>query len=146
VHSTASNNAIVGNSISVDEGYYGIFGTGLLQAPVITAAYAPIVGPATVAGTVTAAPFSSVRVELFASPAEPTASVPTPIGAEGQTYLGYVNVTTNAAGTATFRDTVARTAGEMITATATEGGSTSEFSSAVTEFRESIILPPHLFI
>jgi hypothetical protein len=134
---TESGNTIVGNSISVYEGYYGISGFPSQDAPVITSA-SDLFSLATITGTVHSAPHSTVRIELFASEAESTISAVPPVGNEGQTYLGYVNVTTNAFGNATFSDVEGGTVGKMITATATEGGTTSQFSNAVTETQRFI--------
>jgi len=142
VDSTASSNEILGNSISDSPGSFGISGTSLPEAPTISAAVAPIAGAATITGTVHSTAFTTVRVELFASPAE--SSQATPLDNEGATYLGYVNVTTNLFGNATYSTTVARTPGEVITATATSNGTTSEFSKAVTETRLSVIVPRHI--
>ena len=69
------------------------------------------------------------RLEFFANPA------PDPSGyGQGQTYLGFVNVTTDGSGNASFTATglAATTAGQWVSATATApDGSTSEFAQDV---------------
>jgi uncharacterized repeat protein (TIGR01451 family) len=99
-------------------------GPNLLQNyPVITAV-TTAGGNISVQGTLNSAPSSAFRLEFFAG-ASP---------GQGQTYLGFVDVGTDATGDTTF-DTTFRAppdAGPFITATATgPGGNTSEFSQAV---------------
>ena len=99
----------------------------LQNFPVITSA-ASDGTQTTIAGSLHSAPSSTFTIELFVSAA------PDPSGhGEGQTSLGLVTVTTDAAGDATFSVTIgALPAGNVITATATTStGDTSEFSQAV---------------
>jgi hypothetical protein len=84
----------------------------------------------TVTGTLHAAANTTYRIELFANDADPANGL-----AEGQEFLGFVNVTTNGNGVATFNTTlnVAVDPTRTITATATDpSGNTSEFSAAQT--------------
>jgi hypothetical protein len=95
----------------------------LQNFPVLTSA-----AGTTVTGTLNSTPGTSFRIELFATPAGG------PSGA-GQTFLGFTDVTTDAAGNAGFTATVAAVpAGQGVAATATNSttGDTSEFSSSVT--------------
>lgn len=80
-------------------------------------------------GTLDAAPESTFAVELFVS------DVCDPLGhGEGRTYLGKVDVATdaNGHGTFTFSLPISVTTGDFITSTATDAvGNTSEFSACV---------------
>ena len=83
-----------------------------------------------ISGTFHSDPSQTYRIEFFAS----AAADPTGFG-EGQTYLGFLAVTTDASGNATFSAPVAALpAGQaVLSATATDpSGNTSEFSGAVT--------------
>jgi titin len=99
----------------------------LQNYPVITAVAAGASGGTDVTLTLDSAPSTAFRVELFANDA------PDPSGfGEGQTYLGFADVSTDAgghfAGTVSVAGTVA--AGQTVTATATDpAGNTSEFSA-----------------
>jgi VCBS repeat-containing protein len=82
-----------------------------------------------VAGTLASTANTTFRIELFAS----ATADPSGYG-EGRRYLGFVTVTTDAAGNAAFVATVAAMAsGDFVTATATGAatGATSEFSANV---------------
>jgi Family of unknown function (DUF5719) len=80
------------------------------------------VNPTGVEGTLNSKPDTTFRVELFSN------RIPDPSGyGEGQTYLGYVNVTTDSKGNARFSAPVT---GTYVTATATDpDGNTSEFGT-----------------
>jgi hypothetical protein len=96
--------------------------------PVLTAATSSG-GTTNIAGTLSSAPNSTFRVELFASDPDPL-NLP----AEGQQFLGFVNTTTDANGDATFSVSlnVSVTNGRIVTATATDSvGNTSEFSAGI---------------
>ena len=102
---------------------------GLQAAPVLAAADAG--ATTTVTGSLSSSANNTFRIEFFASPGPDAAGNP-----EGQRYLGFVNVTTDANGNASFTATGlgASSVGEAITATATVltgslAGSTSEFSA-----------------
>ena len=80
------------------------------------------------AGTLEAAPNSTYRVEFFANDPDVAGGI-----AEGQEFLGFTNVTTDAGGNVTFGAALGTpvATGRTITATATDGtGNTSEFSAA----------------
>ena len=82
-----------------------------------------------IGGTINTTANTTVRIEFFASPAADASG-----HGEGQTYLGYVEVTTGAGNTAAFTaafETSLLNSGDVITATATAVGSTSEFSLAL---------------
>jgi hypothetical protein len=73
---------------------------------------------------------AAFRVEFFVSPA-----VNPPLYGEGRTYLGWIDVNTDATGTASFAPTIGTpvAAGQSITATATDGdGNTSECGIPIT--------------
>jgi CSLREA domain-containing protein len=90
-------------------------------------------GNPVIRGTLNSQANQSYRIEFFSSPA----ADPSGFG-EGQVYLGFVNVTTNASGDAAieFISGIAITGGHVVTATATLLGAanapieTSEFSAA----------------
>ena len=87
------------------------------------------VGSATFAGSLDSAASTTYRIEFFAS----SAADPSGFG-EGERYLGFVNLTTDAAGNAVFGVTltVGVAVGELVTATATDpANNTSEFSAAL---------------
>jgi hypothetical protein len=94
-------------------------------APVLTGVSTSSSGTA-ISGTLQGAAGTTYRVEFFAS-----ASMDPSGDGQGQTYLGFASVPTNAGGNASFSapfSTVVPT-GEFISATATDpGGDTSEFS------------------
>lgn len=96
----------------------------LQNFPVITSARA-----ARIQGTLNSRPRKTFTVQFFSSPAP---NFPTGFG-EGETFLGEKRVTTNRRGKASFSFTTTLSAGQVVTATATNaGGSTSEFSQART--------------
>ena len=87
-------------------------------------------GTTNVAGTLGSAANSAYRIEFFANDPDPL-SVPT----EGQQFIGFTNVNTNASGNALFSLSLSVPVanGRIITATATDSvGNTSEFSAGIT--------------
>jgi hypothetical protein len=134
-------NAILGNAIS-DSGWLGIelgdFGVrandpgdadvgpnNYQNYPVLTSVGVRV--NTTVHGTLNSNPNRSFRVEIFSN----AACHPYGNG-EGETYLGFVNVTTNASGDASFVTTFPPIpVGRFVTATATDltTNDTSEFSA-----------------
>jgi hypothetical protein len=79
-------------------------------------------------GSINSAPDTTYRVEFFGNSA----------GSQGQTFLGFLNVTTDDRGHAqfTFDATTRVTPGSVVTATATDpAGNTSEFSDAAPSVR-----------
>jgi hypothetical protein len=82
-----------------------------------------------VAGNLNSTPNATLTLEFFSTSPAYVLS-----GREGRTFLGYIEVTTDAAGNAPFEATIGSPVGigQSITATATdEDGSTSEFSAPV---------------
>ena len=140
---TATGNSILRNSISGNgsPGGLGIelsnggvtpndprdpdAGPNTLQNfPVITSAGATRIG-----GTLNSRPGRTFTVQFFSSPAP---NFPTGFG-EGETFIGQKRVTTNRKGRAAFTFSTTLSAGQVVTATATNaGGSTSEFSQGRT--------------
>jgi hypothetical protein len=151
---SGTGNAILGNSI------YGTLSTGLgidlspstvtandagdadsgannLQNfPVLTAAATNASNIVNISGTLNSTASSYFRIELFASPTASASGY-----GEGRTYLGSVNVVTNASGNASFGTTLSAAVpiGYAISATATKSVAgyasftdTSEFSQAFT--------------
>ena len=101
----------------------------LQNYPVLTSANSAAV----IQGSLNSVANKPYRIDFFSSPA----ADPSGFG-EGQTWIGAVNVTTDATGNATFNQDFpgSLTVGSVVTATATgtgTGGSgTSEFSAAIT--------------
>jgi hypothetical protein len=147
-----SGNALLGNSIhgngglGIDLGNDGVTAndagdadTGannLQNFPVLAAAVTDGIGQVTVTGTLNAAANSFFRIEFFAN-----ASGDASGHGEGRTYLGFVNVPTDAGGNATISAVLsaAVSAGSVISATATRSDAgystftdTSEFSQNIT--------------
>ncbi|MEG3935380.1 MULTISPECIES: Calx-beta domain-containing protein [unclassified Microcoleus] len=98
-------------------------GNGLQNFPVLTSATASN-GNITLSGTLNSIPNTTFRVEFF----DNTALDPSGNG-EGQTYLNFVNVTTDAAGNANFTSPPLTATGAIVTtATNLTTNDTSEFS------------------
>jgi hypothetical protein len=103
-------------------------GANDLQNYPVLASAVPSGGKLVVKGTLNSHAKATFRIEFFSSPtADPSGY------GEGQKFLGFVTVTTNSSGNATFSVTLASVpVGQVITATATNSsGSTSEFSKAI---------------
>ena len=97
----------------------------LQNAPVLSAATGGGAST-TISGTLSSEANTTFRIEFFANPAG---------AGQGQTYLGFLDVTTDGGGSASFSFSPASpvAAGLNITATATDpGGNTSEFSASAT--------------
>jgi len=141
----SSGNAILGNSIHGNAGLGidldddgvtandagdGDSGANALQNfPVLNQALVTQ-SDVTIDGSLNAAANTQYRVEFFASSAADASG-----HGEGERFLGFADVTTDALGDATFSVTLSASvaAGEIITATATSpGDDTSEFSAAIT--------------
>jgi len=98
-------------------------GNGLQNFPVLTSATASN-GNITLSGTLNSIPKTTFRVEFF----DNTALDPSGKG-EGQTYLHFLNVTTDAAGNANFTSLPLTATGAIVTtATNLTTNDTSEFS------------------
>jgi hypothetical protein len=96
--------------------------------PVLTAAM-PDNGKTDISGLLRSSPNSAFRIEFFANDADPAGGI-----SEGQQFLGFVNVTTDANGNAMVGTAlnVPVAIGRTVTATATDAvGNTSEFSAAI---------------
>jgi hypothetical protein len=136
VQATSTGNSILGNSIhdnaalGIDLGGDGVTPntpSGPDNFPVLSAAYAG--SASTIVGTFNGTPNAAYRLEFFSNPA------PGPSGyGQGQIYLGFLNVTTDGSGNASFTASglAATSPGQWLSATATgPGGSTSEFAQDV---------------
>jgi len=103
-------------------------GNGLQNFPIIRS-LAVINGATVIGGTLNSLPNQGFVIEIFSSP------VRNALGhGEGKTFLGSVNVLTDANGNASFSRTIfgAVTSGDIVSATATQiaTGNTSEFSAS----------------
>jgi parallel beta-helix repeat protein len=120
------DNAILGNSIAFNTGLgIDINNASPQPAPSVTSAISTT-SQTTITGTVTGAPNETFRVEFFSNSTGTN---------QGQSYLGFLNVTTNSSGSASFSFTPTSVIapGLAITATATDpNGNTSAFSTATT--------------
>jgi parallel beta-helix repeat protein len=140
---TANGDSVLGNSIfgnaklGIDLADEGVTandpddndaGPNLLQNfPLITAA-AFSGTQLNVSGSLASGPSTTYRIELFGN----SSSDPSGFG-EGQFYLGFLSLTTDGNGNASFSSSVVASAGyQKIAATATDpGGNTSELSASV---------------
>ena len=87
-------------------------------------------GGSVILGTFNSAPGKTYRIEFFSN-----SSVDPSGYGEGQTFLGYANVTTDSSGNAVISETltVPVPVGQFVTATATDpDNNTSEFSRTIT--------------
>ena len=119
-----------GFGVTVNDSGDGDNGPNKLQNyPVLTSANSQAV----IQGSLNSVANKAYRIDFYSSPA----ADPSGFG-EGQTWIGSVNVTTNASGNATFNQDFpgSLTPGSVVTATATGTGTgasgTSEFSAAIT--------------
>jgi hypothetical protein len=86
-------------------------------------------GTTTIAGTLSSAPNSTFRIDLFVSDPDPLGLPP-----EGQQFLGFVSKNTDANGNLSFSTLIAGSLadGRIVTGTATDSiGNTSEFSAGI---------------
>ena len=144
--STLAANAIYGNGLlgidlngdgvtANDAGDADTGASGLQNFPVLTGARVDSGGSFVVAGSIESTANTALRIEVFAS------SSLDPSGhGEGQRSLGFIDLTTDAAGNATFSGTMLVNAapGEFVSATATRSNAgftvfsdTSEFSLGI---------------
>lgn len=116
------NNDLVANPNDANDADTG---ANLLQNfPVLTYSHNNT-GNTRISGQLTSTPNSSFRIEYFSN-----ASCAGSGKSEGQTFIGFSNVTTNASGVATISEFMPNFAGSVLTATATDAsGNTSEFSA-----------------
>lgn len=109
-----------------DPGDADVGANGLLNYPELD----PLVfsgSDVTVSGSINTTSATDLRIEFFANVQCDDSGF-----GEGQTFLGFVDVTTDGGGTASFSETftVTGTEGRLISATATDaGGNTSEFAA-----------------
>ena len=97
----------------------------LQNAPVLTSAQHNV-STVTIQGSINSTPSTTFRIEFFGNPTGTS---------QGETYLGFVNVTTDASGNATFTFTssIFLPPGQNVTSTATDpNNNTSEFSAPKT--------------
>jgi Domain of unknown function (DUF4347)/Cadherin domain/Right handed beta helix region/Laminin G domain len=146
----SGGNAVLGNSIrgngglGIDQDNDGVTANdagdadgganGLQNFPVLGSANS-IGGNTTISGTIDSTPNTALRIEFFSAPTGDASGY-----GEGQNYLGFVDVTTDAAGNASFvavLNGVTVSAGHAVSATGTVDlgggnyGDTSEFSAHV---------------
>ncbi|APW36294.1 hypothetical protein RD110_02935 [Rhodoferax koreense] len=149
-----SGNAVLGNSVyanstnspAIDLGYDGVTAndpgdtdTGannLQNFPVLTLAQTDGAGQFTIAGTFNSTANSFFRIELFANTSADASGY-----GEGQTYIGFVNVATDASGNATFSTTLSATVatGTVISATATRSNAAYNTFTDTSEFAKSVV-------
>jgi uncharacterized repeat protein (TIGR01451 family) len=137
-NSILSNSIFLNGGLGIDLGPAGVTqndsGDGdsgannLQNFPVLNSANAAGTST-TIQGTLNSTAGTTFRLEFFSNQA------PNPSGfGEGQTFIGAINVTTDAAGNASFNPTFPVTVapGQIITATATDpANNTSEFSKSI---------------
>ena len=137
-----SNNGLLGidlvaNGVTANDVGDGDAGANNLQNyPVLTSAQVVSSTQVTIVGTFNSTANSYFRIEFFSS----TAQDGTGHG-EGQTYLGFVNVTTDGSGNATFNTTLAATvsAGSFVSATATASNATFTTFTDTSEFAQNAV-------
>jgi CSLREA domain-containing protein len=164
VGTTTSATRVLGNSIyantglGIDLGTSGVTsndagdgdsGANALQNyPVLTAAFTSGAGQLYVSGSLNSLPNGYYRVEFFASTSPDASGY-----GQGQRYLGFINVATDASGNASVSTSLSASVavGEYLSATATQSASgyatlsyTSEFSAAlaVADFNDPPVLTP----
>ena len=122
-----TNNSVRGNSIYGNSGFYGIAlygGNNLENAPSVSSAV--VTTNTTVIGSLSSLSNTTFHLDFYANP---------PSQFQAMTYLGSKDVTTSAAGTVNFTNTLASPvqAGHIITVAATDpAGNTSSLSSGTT--------------
>ncbi len=124
---TILGNSIYGNA----ENGIQIPGEWDYEAPGFTMAFSAVDG-LEMSGELNGHPDSTYRIEFFTG----DECDPSGVG-EGQTYIGYTDVMTGAAGSVSFTHTIAGSfpSGTIVTATSTdEDGNTSGFSECITSF------------
>jgi FG-GAP-like repeat len=113
-------------------------GANLLQNFPVVDTVTASAGGTTISGTLNSQPNATFHLEFFRAPAGPS-------GFDGSAlFLGAADVTTNAAGNATFTMSfpLALAAGDVVLATATDAaGDTSEFSAPLQPWLPTV--PPH---
>jgi hypothetical protein len=128
--SILGNTIFANGGLGIDVNFDGVTPNtpnGAQNFPVLQSAVTDSNGT-TVQGTLNSTPSKTFRIEFFANPA----ADPSGFG-QGQTFLGFTTVTTDANGNASFTTTFspAVAAGQFISATSTGPAGTSEFAQAV---------------
>ncbi|MGC3985227.1 MAG: cadherin domain-containing protein [Pseudorhodoferax sp.] len=138
IHSNGSLGiALSGGSVTANDPGDADTGPNNLQNfPVLTLARTDGAGSFEITGSINSTANTYIRIELFASTANDGSGY-----GEGQTYLGFVNVLTNATGNASFSTTLSATvaAGAFISATATKSVAGYGSFSDTSEFARSIV-------
>ncbi len=143
IHGTVATGGGLGidlgtNGVTVNDSGDGDTGANNLQNfPVLDWAVTNGTDTITVSGSLNSAASSYFRIEFFAN-----ASADASGYGEGQIYLGFVNVTTNASGNATFSTTlsgVATPVGYAISATATRSNVTFTTFTDTSEFAKNVV-------
>ena len=137
-----ANNGLLGidlgaNGVTANDAGDGDTGANNLQNfPVLTSAQVVSSTQVTIVGSLNSTANSQFRIEFFSS----TAQDGTGHG-EGQTYLGFVDVTTDGSGNANFNTTLTATvsAGSFVSATATRSNATFTTFTDTSEFAQNAV-------
>ncbi len=137
---------LAGNGVTANDAGDGDMGAnGLQNFPVLSSAASGVTGTRII-GSLNSDANTTYRIEFFGN--RPAAADGSGFG-EGERYLGFVTVTTDVAGNATFDTTLANAwvnHGDLVSATATVDlgggnyGSTSEFAANVTTTATGIVV------
>ncbi|NML24397.1 cadherin domain-containing protein [Zoogloea dura] len=129
----AGDGVTANDSLDADSG-----ANNLQNYPVLTLAKTDGSGQVSVSGSLNSTASSYFRVELFANPGASSTGY-----GEGQIYLGFVNVATDASGNAAFSSTLSAAIpiGYTLSATATKSSSTYDTFTDTSEFaRDAVAL------
>ena len=109
----------------------------LQNFPVLTSAQVVSSTQVTIIGSFNSTASSHFRIEFFSSAAQDATG-----HGEGQTYLGFVNVTTDMSGNVSFNTTLtANLAGDsFVSATATQGNATFTNYAGTSEFAQNVVV------
>ena len=125
---------LANNGVTVNDAGDGDTGTNNLQNfPVLTSVQMSST-QATIVGTLNSTANTNFRIEFFSSATQDATGY-----GEGQTHLGFVNVTTDGSGNASFNTTLAVTGSEggFISATATRSNATFTTFTDTSEFAQN---------
>ena len=137
-----ANNGLLGidlgaNGVTANDAGDGDTGANNLQNfPVLTSAQVVSSTQVTIVGSLNSTANSQFRIEFFSSAAQDGTG-----HGEGETYLGFVDVTTNGSGNASFNTTLTATvsAGSFISATATRSNATFTTFTDTSEFAQNTV-------
>ena len=137
-----ANNGLLGidlgaNGVTANDVGDGDTGPNSLQNfPVLTSAQVLSSTQVTIVGSLNSTASSQFRVEFFSSAAQDGTG-----HGEGQTYLGFVDVTTDGSGNASFNTTLTATvsAGSFVSATATRSNVTFTTFTDTSEFGQDVV-------